>query len=117
MSSAKNIAGSSKDGSRTPATDTDVSPTDSRHPLRRVESISEEHDFPASFQSTDTMRRVDPQNYGQYFGVTCARVVRLTDVDQEPYHHNRTHRRTSDVANHLSIANARYHILQIHHVL
>jgi len=65
MSSAKNIAVSSKDASRTPA-DADVSPTDSRHPLRRVESISEEHDFPASFQSTDTIRRVDPQSYGQY---------------------------------------------------
>ena len=66
MSSAKSIGGSSKEGSRTPVADVDVSPTDNRHPLTRVESISEEHDFPASFQSTDTMRRVvDLQGYGQ----------------------------------------------------
>jgi len=53
---------------------TPTSPTDNRHPLARVESISEQFDraeeaqglgLSESYQSTDTVRRrTEPQSYG-----------------------------------------------------
>lgn len=45
---------------------TPTSPTDTRHPLSKYESISQQHDGLAeSFQSTDTIRR-RPDNTGGY---------------------------------------------------
>lgn len=45
---------------------TPTSPTDTRHPLARVESISQQNDgLSESFQSTDTVRRrPEPMSYG-----------------------------------------------------
>jgi len=52
---------------------TPISPTDSRHPLARVESIDEQahqnEGLSESFQSTDTVRRrPEPQSYGTWPG-------------------------------------------------
>lgn len=46
---------------------TPTSPTDTRHPLARVESISQQNDgLSESFQSTDTVRRrPEPISYGK----------------------------------------------------
>jgi len=65
-SDSESIADPVRETQEDPNMSTPTSPTDTRHPLAVVESISQQHDgLSESFQSTDTVRRrPEPMSYG-----------------------------------------------------